>query len=141
MGHLISKNQGWRDKNYFNWLEKVHLPVWMEDKYTVYECHLMNWPLLIGGYTYISSMVKSGFHKTSVGSETFLIPQKSSGCHWMCSLFQLCRDTAEFAAAKARRLYGIFECSFQTHCHHPNVRNKGLVHLPLKTGKRENICS
>lgn len=52
--------------------------------------------------THISSMVKSGFHKTSTGSETRLIPQKSFGCHWTCWLFQLCRDTAVFASANCR---------------------------------------
>lgn len=86
-------------------------------------------------------MVKSGFHKTSVGSETLLIPQKWSGCHWMCWLFQLCRDTAEFTTAKC---WGCFmeylRVCFKTHSHHPNIRDKGLVNLPLKTVRIWNIC-
>lgn len=39
--------------------------------------------------TYISSIVRSGFHKASMGRETLSIPQKWSGSQEMCSLFHL----------------------------------------------------
>lgn len=111
-------------------------------------------------HTYISSIVISGFHKTSKGRETVLMPQKSSGFHpmcWFCQLYRGKQKRDQERLSKNKHLGRnkkvlfkgkTFECpnreksddSFNcwTHSDNPNVRNEHLVDLSLWTSKE--IC-
>lgn len=79
-------------------------------------------------------MVRSGFHRTSVGRVILLIPQKSLGFQEMKSFCHFCRGKH---TRKSKMSGGSEESVYEeeTHQEDPDIRNKRLVDLSLKTSR------